>query len=138
MPKISAPLIDNFIKNLKATDKAQKYYDGGGLYLYVSSKSGDKFWYMSYWWSDKQKTLSIEKKEDIKERTGCSLNLADALALTFAMPVLPEVRQRQMYADTGLSQYGVFGEDDYYYDNYNPRRQKYADGAVPSFFSLRD
>jgi len=59
MPKISAPLTDTYIKNLKATDKAQKYYDGGGLYLYVSPKTGSKLWYMSYWWSDKQKTLSI-------------------------------------------------------------------------------
>ena len=59
MPKISTPLTDTFIKNLKATDKAQKYYDGGGLYLFVSPKTGDKFWYMSYRWSDQQKTLSI-------------------------------------------------------------------------------
>ena len=35
MPKISTPLTDTFIKNLKITDKAKKYYDGGGrIYIY--------------------------------------------------------------------------------------------------------
>ncbi|MDR2056580.1 MAG: terminase family protein [Desulfovibrio sp.] len=42
--------------------------------------------------------IYLEKKENIKERLGRSPDLADALALTFAIPVLPEVEQRQDYA----------------------------------------
>lgn len=44
--------------------------------------------------------ISLEKKEDIKARLGKSPDLADALALTFALPVLPEsVHDRQEYVD---------------------------------------
>lgn len=48
---------------------------------------------------DAKGRISLEKKEDIKERLGRSPDLADALALTFAMPVLPESHGRQEYAD---------------------------------------
>lgn len=48
---------------------------------------------------DPKGRISLEKKEDIKERLGRSPDLADALALTFALPVLPETEQRQEYAD---------------------------------------
>ena len=79
MPKISAPLTDAFIKNLKATSKPQKYYDGGGLYLYVTP-TGGKFWYMAYRFDGKQKTLSLgaygivslgDKAKQICRRTSC-------------------------------------------------------------------
>ena len=59
MPKINIPLTDIVIRNIKATDKPKKYYDGGGLYLYVSPKSGGKFWYLAYRFGGKQKTLSL-------------------------------------------------------------------------------
>jgi len=36
---------------------------------------------------DKHGHLLLEKKEEIKKRTGCSPDIADALALTFAQPV---------------------------------------------------
>ena len=48
---------------------------------------------------DNRGRISLEKKEDIKERLGRSPDLADALALTFAVPVPPEIAQRQDYAD---------------------------------------
>lgn len=43
---------------------------------------------------DEQNHLQIEKKADIKARTGVSPDIADAMALTFAQPVMPlELRQ---------------------------------------------
>lgn len=38
---------------------------------------------------DEQNHLQIEKKAEIKKRTGVSPDIADAIALTFAQPVLP-------------------------------------------------
>lgn len=40
-----------------------------------------------YWFSNDK--FELEKKDDLKERLGSSPDLADALALTFAMPVAP-------------------------------------------------
>ena len=53
-------LTDTFLRGLKATGKAQKYSDGGGLHLYVSP-SGGKLWRMGYRFEHKQKLLSLGK-----------------------------------------------------------------------------
>lgn len=71
-------LTDTFLRNLKATDKTQKYSDGGGLYLHVAP-TGGKLWRMAYRFAGKQKLLSFgaypavslkdarQKREDAKE-----------------------------------------------------------------------
>lgn len=51
-------LTDTFLRGIKATGKAQKHPDGGGLYLYVSP-TGGKLWRMDYRFEGKRKTLSI-------------------------------------------------------------------------------
>ncbi len=51
-------LTDTFLRAVKATGKAQKHPDGGGLYLYVSP-TGGKLWRMDYRFEGKRKTLSI-------------------------------------------------------------------------------
>ena len=48
---------------------------------------------------DAKGRITLEKKEEIKARLGRSPDLADSLALTFALPVLPETAHRQQYAD---------------------------------------
>lgn len=53
-------LTDTQIKNLKPADKAKKYADGGGLYLYIAP-SGSKLWRMAYRFNDKEKLLSFGK-----------------------------------------------------------------------------
>jgi integrase len=51
-------LTDTFLRSVKPTGKAQKYPDGGGLYLYVSP-TGGKLWRMDYRYAGKRKTLSM-------------------------------------------------------------------------------
>ena len=51
-------LTDTFLRGIKTTGKVQKYSDGGGLYLHVSS-TGGKLWRMGYRFDGKQKTLSF-------------------------------------------------------------------------------
>ena len=49
---------------------------------------------------DARGRMALEKKEDMAKRLGRSPDLADALALTFALPVLPEaVAPAQRIAD---------------------------------------
>ncbi|MCC8180219.1 MAG: Arm DNA-binding domain-containing protein, partial [Planctomycetes bacterium] len=51
------PLTDTAIKNLKATGKVHKHFDGGGLYVHVSP-TGSKLWRQFYRFDGKVKTLS--------------------------------------------------------------------------------
>lgn len=64
-------LTDTFLRGIKATGKAQKHPDGGGLYLYVSP-TGGKLWRMDYRFEGKRKTLSMGAYP--------TLSLADARA----------------------------------------------------------
>ncbi len=49
-------LSDTQLRNMKATGKAQKISDGGGLYLHLSP-AGGKLWRMAYRFEGKQKTV---------------------------------------------------------------------------------
>ncbi len=51
-------LTDKGIKSIKPGLKPQKLFDGGGLYLYVTTK-GQKYWRYNYRYQKKQKTLSL-------------------------------------------------------------------------------
>ena len=51
-------LTDTQIRNLKPAEKARKYTDGGGLYLYIP-KTGSKLWRMAYRFNNKEKLLSF-------------------------------------------------------------------------------
>lgn len=52
------PLTNTSIRNIKPTDKAQKLFDGGGLFLFVST-SGGKLWRLKYRYEGKEKLLSL-------------------------------------------------------------------------------
>ena len=70
-------LTDRTIANLKATGKAHKHFDGGGLYMYVSP-TGGKLWRMVYRVGGKQNVVCFgaypavtlkrarERRDDIK------------------------------------------------------------------------
>ncbi|MFG6375806.1 MAG: Arm DNA-binding domain-containing protein, partial [Desulfovibrio sp.] len=57
-PERYVMLTDTQIRNLKPAEKAKKYADGGGLYLYVA-KTGSKLWRMAYRFNNKEKLLSF-------------------------------------------------------------------------------
>ena len=52
------PLTDTSIRSLKPDVKPRKYFDGGGLFLYVPA-SGSKLWRMAYRFEGKSKLLSF-------------------------------------------------------------------------------
>lgn len=52
------PLTDTHIRNLKPDSKPRKYFDGGGLFLFVPV-SGSKLWRMAYRYDGKSKLLSF-------------------------------------------------------------------------------
>lgn len=54
---------------------------------------------------DSQGRIVLEKKKDIKERSGGSPDRADALALTYAMPVQPRSRPRGSYSNKSNEEY---------------------------------
>ena len=56
VPKM--PLTDTHIRSLKPEAKPRKYFDGGGLFLYVPP-TGSKLWRMSYRFEGKSKLLSF-------------------------------------------------------------------------------
>lgn len=58
------PLTDSKLKALKGTGKAQKIFDGGGLYIYVTA-TGSLLWRMSYYLDGKQRTYSLGKYPEI-------------------------------------------------------------------------
>lgn len=51
-------LSDRAVANAKKTEKPQKIFDGGGLYIFISP-SGAKLWRMAYRFNGKPKTLSF-------------------------------------------------------------------------------
>ena len=52
------PLTDTHIRSLKPEAKPRKYFDGGGLFLYVPI-NGSKLWRMAYRYDGKSKLLSF-------------------------------------------------------------------------------
>lgn len=56
------PLSDVTIRNIKATDKPQKKFDGDGLYILVSptkKPNRGKAWRFKYFFDGKEKLLSL-------------------------------------------------------------------------------
>ncbi len=58
MPKRIAPLSDTRVKNAKLASKDYKLFDGGGLYLLVTS-TGGKLWHLKYRFGGKEKKLTF-------------------------------------------------------------------------------
>ena len=59
MAKRIAPLTDAKIRTVKITEKPQKLFDGGGLFLLVTP-SGGKLWRLKYRFDEKEKGSSAE------------------------------------------------------------------------------
>ena len=57
-------LTDTAIRNAKASTKAKKMFDGGGLYLEVAP-SGGKWWRLKYRFGGKEKRLSLGVYPDV-------------------------------------------------------------------------
>ena len=64
MPKQIQPLSDTKIRNVRPAGKSQKLFDGGGLYLDVTS-TGSKLWRMGYRFNDKAGLLSFGKYPEV-------------------------------------------------------------------------
>ncbi len=55
---VTPMLTDTAIRKAKATEKVQKLFDGGGLYLEIPI-SGNKRWRLKYRYGGKEKLLSL-------------------------------------------------------------------------------
>ena len=55
---VPMPLTDTLIRSLKPDLKPRKYFDGGGLFLFVPT-SGSKLWRMAYRFDGESKLLSF-------------------------------------------------------------------------------
>ena len=91
------PLTDAYIKGIKPLDTPKKYFDGGGLYLFVQP-TGSKRWKLTYRFEKKQNTLSFgeyptvslkearEKREEAKKLLDKGINpSAHKKAVRFAV-----------------------------------------------------
>jgi integrase len=58
------PLTDTAIRNTKPADKAQKLFDGGGLFLLVKP-SGQRYWRLKYRVAGKEKLLALGVYPDV-------------------------------------------------------------------------
>lgn len=58
------PLTDVVVRNAKPSEKAQRLFDGGGLYLEISP-AGGKWWRLKYRFDGKEKRLSLGVYPDI-------------------------------------------------------------------------
>lgn len=58
------PLTDSAVRAAKPSDKTQRLFDGGGLYLEISP-SGGKWWRMKYRFGGKEKRLSFGVYPDV-------------------------------------------------------------------------
>jgi hypothetical protein len=58
MPKRIAPLTDTKIRTAKPTEKPQKLFDGGGLFLLITP-TGGKLWRFKYRFGGNEKLLSM-------------------------------------------------------------------------------
>ena len=58
------PLTDTAIRSAKPSDKTQKIFDGGGLYLEVAP-SGGKWWRLKYRFGSKEKRISLGVYPDV-------------------------------------------------------------------------
>ena len=58
MPKRIAPLTDTKVRTTKPTEKPQKLFDGGGLFLLVTP-TGGRLWRFKYRFGGSEKLLSI-------------------------------------------------------------------------------
>jgi hypothetical protein len=61
---------------------------------------------------DENNKLQLEKKAEVKKRTGVSPDIADALGLTFAQPVAPRDLREQLQSKTGkAADYDPYAEE---------------------------
>jgi len=58
LPPNTKPLTDTAVRNAKPSEKTQRLFDGGGLYLEISPKGG-KWWRLKYRFDGKEKRLSL-------------------------------------------------------------------------------
>jgi len=98
-------LNDTLIRSLKAMNKPQKHFDGGGLFLFIP-QTGSKLWRMAYRYDGKSKLLSFgayptvslkearERKEDAKRLLSKGID--------------PGVQKKQLHQDKLAAEHDSF------------------------------
>ena len=99
------PLTDVRIRNLKPADKDHKYFDGGGLFLFIPP-NGSKLWRMAYRFEGKSKLLSFGdyptvSLKDARERR-------DKARRMLVKGIDPSAHKRQMRQARVMAERGSF------------------------------
>jgi len=88
MARIAKPLTDKQIQYAKPKEKEYKLFDGGGLYLTITSK-GKKWWRLKYRFQNKEKRISLgvypevslsnarRKREELKSKIANGIDPAE-------------------------------------------------------------
>ncbi len=88
MPRITTPLTDIEIKKAKAQNKVYKLYDGGGLYIEITTK-GQKWWRLKYRFEGKERRIALgvypevslldarEKRQELKKKISEGIDPAE-------------------------------------------------------------
>lgn len=105
MPKLSTPLTDTYIKNLKPTGKAFKVSDGKGLHLAISA-SGARGWRFRYVFGGVEKMLSLGSYPDVS--LAAARKKAEAARSLVANGVDPSDDRKEQKRKQKADREGVF------------------------------
>ena len=105
---VPMPLTDTHIRSLKPDLRPRKYFDGGGLFLFIPT-SGSKLWRMAYRFDGKSKLLSFgeypavslkdarERREDAKRMLSRGIDPAEHKRQMWPAPSHGGTRQFSEY-----------------------------------------
>jgi len=98
MPKRIVPLTDTKVRTIKPTEKPQKYFDGGGLFLLVTP-TGGKLWHLKYRIGGKENRIALGAYPDVSLlEARQKRDHARSLVVTGVNP--SDIKKAQKAADT--------------------------------------
>ncbi len=99
------PITDTTVRNSKPTDKPQKLFDGGGLFLLVNT-CGGKWWRLKYRYAGKEKLLSLGTYPEVSLKD--ARERRDEARKHIANGIDPSVTKKQSKINTRINASNTF------------------------------